>query len=54
MIESITYMKREDIPEHKEVFTYGFKQVKTNKIEKYILIGCESDDLYAKDNLSNF
>ena len=49
-----SYTKNEDIPENKEIFVYGFKHVKTEKIDKYILIGCESDGLFENDNLFNF
>ena len=54
MITCKSYIKYEDIPENKEIFIYGFKHIKTEKIDNYILIGCESDELYAKNNLFNF
>ena len=53
----ITYkscIKYEDIPENKEIFIYGYKHIKTNKIDNYILIGCESDELFENDKLFNF
>ena len=50
----MTYTKYEDIPENKEMFVYGFKQVKTDKIDNYILFGCESDELFENDKLFNF
>ena len=53
-IEAMTYTKYEDIPENREIFIYGFKHVKTNKVNNYILIGCESDELYENDKLFNF
>ena len=53
-IATITYTKYEDISENKEIFVYAFKHVKTEKIDNYILIGCESDELYENDNLFNF
>ena len=53
-IESMTYTKYEDISENKEIFIYGFKHVKTDKIDNYILIGCESDELFENDKLFNF
>ena len=43
-VESMTYTEYEDFPENKEIFVYGFKHVKTDKIDNYILIGCESDE----------
>ena len=41
MMECKSYMKNEDVPEHKEIFVYGFKHVKTDKVDNYILTGCE-------------
>ena len=49
-----TYMKHKDPPGNKETFVYGFKQIETEKIDKYILIGCESDELYGNYKLFNF
>ena len=54
MIESKTYMKNEDFPENKEIFVYGFKHIKTDRIDNYILIGCESYKLYENNELFNF
>ena len=54
MMEFISYMKNEDVPENKEVFVYGFKHNKTAKIDKYILIGCESDEVYDNDKIIIF
>ena len=54
MIMYTSYTKNEDIPENKEIFVYGFKHVKTEKIDNYILIGCESDELFENDKLFNF
>ena len=34
-----SYTKYEDIPEIKEIFVYGYKHIKTDKIDNYILIG---------------
>ena len=48
-----TYIKYEDIPENKEIFIYSVKPVKTDKVSNYILIACESDELYENDNLFN-
>ena len=53
-LETMTYTKYEDIPENKEIFIYGFKHVKTDKIDNFILIGCESDELFENDKLFNF
>ena len=49
-----SYIKYEDISENKEIFIYGFKHVKTEKIDNYTLIGCESDELFENDKLFNF
>ena len=53
-IETMTYTKYEDISENKEIFIYGFKHGKTDKIDNYIVIGCESDELIENDKLFNF
>ena len=52
-IESMSYTKYENISENKEIFIYGIKHVKTDKIDNYILIGCESDKLLENDKLFN-
>ena len=49
MITHKSYIKYEYIPENKEIFIYGFKHVKTDKIDNYILIGCESSELFEND-----
>ena len=54
MISYKSYIKYEDISENKEIFIYGFKHVKTEKIDNYILIGCESDELFENNKLFNF
>ena len=54
MVYCKSYTKNKDISENKEIFVYGFKHVKTEKIDNYILIGCESDELYEIDILFNF
>ena len=54
MMECKPYTKNEDISENKEIFIYGFKHVKTDKVDNYRLIGCESDDLLENDKLFNF
>ena len=48
MMECKSYMKNEDIPENKEIFVYGFIHIKTDKIDNFILVGCQSDDIYMK------
>ena len=53
-MECKSYMRNEDIPENKEIFIHGFKHIKTDKTDKYVLIGCESVDLYENDKLFNF
>ena len=53
-MECKSYMKNKDVPENKEIFFYGFKHIKTDKIDNYILIGCESDELYEIIKLFNF
>ena len=47
-------MKNEEIPENNEIFVYGFKHVKTDKLDIYLLIGSESVDLYENNKLFNF
>ena len=49
-----SYIKYEDISENKEIFIYGLKHVKTDKIDNYKLIGSESDELFENDKLFNF
>ena len=48
------YIKNEDNPENKVIFVYGFKQIRTDKVDIYIIIGCESDGLYENNKLFNF
>ena len=48
MMECISYMENEDIPENIKIF------VETDKVDNYILIGCESDKLYENDKRFNF
>ena len=38
MMECKSYIKNENISENKETFIYGFKHVKTDKTDNYILI----------------
>ena len=37
-----------------EIIIHRFKGIKTDKVDNYIIIGCESDDLYENDKLFNF
>ena len=53
MMDFKSYIKYEDILENKEIFFYSFKPVKTDKVDNYILIGSESDELYENDKLFN-
>ena len=48
-MESMAYTKYENRPENKENFIYGFKRIKTDKVDKYFLIGCDSNELYEND-----
>ena len=54
MMECKSYTKNEDFPENHEISVYGFKHVKRDKVEKYILIGCELEELYGYEELFNF
>ena len=54
MISFKSYIKYEDVSKNKEIFIYGFKHVKTDKVDNYILIGCDSDELFENDKLFNF
>ena len=54
MITYKSYIKYEDIAENKEMFVYGYKYIKTDKIDNYILIGCKSDELFENNKLFNF
>ena len=35
-------------------FFYGFKDIKTDKVDNYVIIGCESNELHENDKLFNF
>ena len=54
MMDCKSYIKNEDTSEKKEIFLHGFKHVKTDKIHNYILIRCESDEIFENDELFNF
>ena len=49
--DSILTRKVEETPETNEVFYFGYKQNKTKKMNTYIILGCESDELYTNYNL---
>ena len=53
-MECKLYIKNEDNPENKENFFYGFKHVKTDIVNNYILIECASDELCENDKLFTF
>ena len=53
-MECKSHNKYEDFPEYKEIFIYGSKHVKTDKFDNYILIGCQSDELFENDKLFIF
>ena len=53
-MEYKSYLKNEDFPENEEIFVYGFKHVKTDKVDNHIIFRCESDELYENDKLFNF
>ena len=46
--------KNEETPENEEIFIYGFTHNKRDIIDNFILIGCESKELYENDKLFNF
>ena len=54
LITCKSYIKYEDIPENKEIFIYGLKHIKTDKIDNFILIGCESVVLIENIEIFNF
>ena len=54
MLDCKSYTKNEDISENKKIFIYSFKHVKTDKVDKYVQIGCESDSIYQNNKLFNF
>ena len=54
MITCISYIKYEDLPEKKKMFVYGFKDIKLDKVDIFILFRCESDELFENDKLFNF
>ena len=54
MLDFISYIKFEDLAESKEIFIYAFEHVKTDKIDNYILIGCDLDELLENNKLFSF
>ena len=53
MLDFKSYIKYEDLPENKGIIIYSFKPVQTNKVENYILIASESDELHENDKIFN-
>ena len=53
-IETMTCTKYEGVSENKEKIIYGFKNVKRDKVDNYILFGCQSDELFEYDKLFIF
>ena len=53
MMDYKLYTKNENIPENKEIFIYSLKPVETDKVDNYILIASESDELHENDKLFN-
>ena len=53
-IEGRAYSKNEDFPENEEIFIYGVKQIRTDAVDNYKLIGCESDECIENDKFFNF
>ena len=51
IMESESYVKNEDNPENKEIIIYGLKHIKIDKVDNYILIGCQSDEIFENDKL---
>ena len=54
MIACKSYNKNLEIPGNKEIFFYGFKHIKTDKVGNYIIIRCESEELYENLKLISF
>ena len=51
LIACKSYIKNEEFSENKEIFIYGMKHIKTDKVDNYILFGSESEELYSNDKL---
>ena len=54
MIESESCNKNEDFPENKEIFGCGFKHIKTDKVDTFLIIGCASYKINGIIKLFNF
>ena len=54
MMECKPYIENEDNFENEIRDIYGFKRNKTDNIDNYKLLGCESNNLYDKHKLFNF
>ena len=53
-MEVNSYTIYEELREDKGMFNYGFKHIKTNKVDSYIRVRCESDEFCETDKLFNF
>ena len=42
-------MKCKVLHENKEIYVFGFKPIKTDKLDHYILIGCESVKIFENN-----
>ena len=49
-----SHMEDEDTPANKKIFVYGFKHIKTDELDNFILIGCASNEIYENIKLLNF
>ena len=54
MMEVYCYTKYEDLPGNKDLFIYGFKNIKSDKIDNYILIGCDWREKFEIDKIFHF
>ena len=52
-MECKSYMKNDGFPGNDEIFVFGLKHNNTDKVVIYILIGCESDEIYENDKVFN-
>ena len=54
MVAAKACINKKDLLENKKIFIYGFKHIKTDKIDNYIFFGCESDVFNENNKLFNF
>ena len=54
MIACKSYLKYEDFPENREIFVHELKHSKTDEVDNFILIGCESDEFCENGTLFKF